>query len=213
MRLRMRRAVLIMVMSSLAWLPAAFAQGNGQPPSGSTSFISGPATSDASLNGHPLLGGTAILDHEEVTTSPTGTAVLARDQGGMVTLGHSSSAKIEATPQQGSTLYLQNGLAAVYGVAPVQTPQGELTPGGPDTCYEVIAVPGKTYVLGISGATRAQGQGGQPFTIQANQAYVLQLNANGQWSAAPVDANMVRSMVQNLRGDTTTKVQTASPIK
>jgi len=216
----MSRAASILTMSSLVCLSAlsAFAQNNGgQPPSQTPTapgyFMSGPATSGAGLNGHPLLGGTAVLENEEVVTSPTGTAILARDQGGMVTLGHSSVAKVVVTPQQGSTLYLQDGLAAVYGVAPVQTPQGELKPGTPNTCYEVVAQPGKTFVMGISGTTQAQGQGNQTFTVQPNQAYVLQYNSTGQVVATPVAVDTVRTMVQNLQGDTTTKVQTASPVK
>lgn len=190
----------------------AVAQSTDQSTPASAAFMSGPSTSGANLNGHPLLDGTTILPGEQVTTGPTGTAVLARDQGGMVTLGHFTSAKVEETSRHGSNLYLQNGLVTVYGMMPVQTPQGELKPGSPGTCYEVVAQPGKTYILGISGATQVQG-GDQSFPVQANQAYLLELNASGQTVATPVNANTVRSMVQSLQGDPTTKVQTASPIK
>jgi hypothetical protein len=131
----------------------------------------------------------------------------------MVTLGHSSAATAEEAAAHDSSLFLHAGLAAVYGIAPVETPQGELKPGSPDTCYEVIAEPGKTYVLGISGTTQAQGQGGHGITVHANQAYLLQLNPAGQLVATPVDAGVVRSMAQRLQADTTTKVQTASPVK
>lgn len=211
----MFRLARTMTLMALLLLPApcALAQNSAQTAQGSPSFMSGPSTSNASLNGHPLLGGTTVLPNEQVTTGPAGSAVLARDQGGMVTLGHSSAATVKAGNQQSSTLFLQSGLAAVYGVAPVETPQGNLQPGSPNTCYEVIAQPGKTYVLGISGTTQAQGQGGQAFTVQPNQAYLLELGPAGQLVATPVDANAVRSMAQRLQADTTTKVQTASPVK
>lgn len=211
----MIRLARLLIAMALLLLPAlcVFAQSGGAPSTGSPAFMSGPSTSNASLNGHPLLGGTTILPNEQVTTGPAGSAVLARDQGGMVTLGHASSATVEVADGHDSRLFLHTGLAAVYGVAPVETPQGNLKPGTPNTCYEVIAQPGKTYVLGISGSTQAQGQGGQTFTVQPNQAYLLELGPAGQLVASPADANAVRSMAQQLQADTTTKVQTASPVK
>lgn len=211
----MIRLVHIWTLTALSLLPAlcALAQSSAQPARGAPSFLSGPSTSGASLNGHPLLGGTTVLPNEQIVTGPAGSAVLARDQGGMVTLGHSSSATAREAAEHDSSLFLHTGLAAVYGIAPVETPQGRLRPGSPDTCYEVIAEPGKTWVLGISGTTQAQGQGGRGITVRANQAYVLQLNSAGQLVATPVDAGTVRSMAQRLQADTTTKVQTASPVK
>lgn len=188
---------------------------NGQAPQAPVApgyFMSGPATTGAALQGHPLLGGTTVLEGEQISTNPTGTAILARDDGGMVTLGHDSSAKVVNTAASGSTLYLSDGLATVYGVAPVVTPQGQLNPGSADTCYQVVTQGSKTYILGVSGTTQAQG-GNATYDVGPDQAYVLQTDPNGAVVASPVAPDTVRTMVQQLQGDTVTKVQTASPIR
>lgn len=152
-----------------------------QAPVGGTAFFAGPATHDASLNGEPLLPGTAILPGETVTTSAGGVVVLTSTggAGGALELTGNASATVGSSPNQ---LILHQGDALVAGSVSVATPQGEIIAavnGG--TSFVVNAGGGQSSVGVLTGAVNTLGPGGQNARLGAGEAAQVAFGRNGQF--------------------------------
>lgn len=178
-------------------------------------FVTGPGVHGAYLHGTEVIEGTAIFPGEQLKTSDTGQAMLARADGGAVSIGHSTAVIVDGTQEQ-SKLHIESGYAEVYGATPVQTAQGDLQPSSPNASYEVVSVPGKTYVLGLKGDTMVNGpsaNGQARLRVAPDHAYVL-TNANGKAAAQPITTQQFQQVAVRLKADgVDPQERSASPIR
>lgn len=153
----MRRFSWLILALSLTGLCAGLSAQAANPGSNSqdNAFFAGPGTHDATLNGAPLLPGTAILQGETVQTSPGGVVVMAptHGSGGVLELSGNSSATVHTGNVSNAVgtdqLMVSKGNAVVTGGIAVVTPQGQTFQPANDTTSYVVNADGQQTSMGV----------------------------------------------------------------
>lgn len=175
-------AVTLGVVGLAAQAPGSGGQDNA--------FFAGPGTHGATLNGQPLLPGTAILQGETVTTGAGGVVVMAptHGAGGVLELTGNASATVQSGSVQGGSsdqLVVKTGNAMVMGNVSVVTPQGEtFRPATANTSFVINANTTQSSMGVLTGAVNtfnsrlaASISQNQTNTIPAGNA--IQVGTNG----------------------------------
>jgi len=164
------------------------------------SFFAGPGTHGASLNGAPLLPGTAVLAGEVVTTGPGGVAVLAptHGAGGVLEMTSNASATVHAgsiaTTGGSDELDVTKGNIMATGKVSLVTPQGQTFQSvNAATSYMVNVDPQKSSMGVLSGsvATFNTGQASAAVTVPAGNAVQVDTGLNGQAKLSNIKINQV----------------------
>ncbi len=116
------------------------ATGANSSNSGQGGFIAGSNTQGATMNGVPLLPGTAVLPGEHVTTASGGTATLVStgQNGGVVQLGQQTATTV-VNNSSGPQVNLTQGAVQAQGTVPVQTCTSVVMPQNNQTIVTVVA--------------------------------------------------------------------------
>ncbi|HXE31161.1 MAG TPA: hypothetical protein VN515_05115 [Terriglobales bacterium] len=175
-------AVTLGVVGLAAQAPGSGGQDNA--------FFAGPGTHGATLNGQPLLPGTAILQGETVTTGAGGVVVMAptHGAGGVLELTGNASATVQSGSVQGNSsdqLMVKSGNAMVMGNVSVVTPQGQtFRSATAGTSYVINATAAQSSMGVLTGAVNTYNPRNSPSvtqppatTIPAGDA--IQVAANG----------------------------------
>ena len=213
MRQRLACALWIVGSAVAGWAGQPGQHPSNQTATASKGMIAGPQTANAFALGQPLVPGTAVFTGEKFDTGPRGQAMLGSDGGGVLTLGHSSTATVSATSGRAS-LDLQKGFVICYGSSPVVTPGGFKEFAKPGSSFELMTDGSKTYVLDLHGDTNIA-TGTTPLNLTSGQAVLLERGPGGAIQVTPLSPHQFDQAVKPfaLSGSPNFDKQDASPIR